>query len=138
MAAARPPRRARARARSWWPSTGATAGTATTSRCALDDEAAITAHAEAVRHCGSRARAPRRAALEHAIEAVRARRPDRAGAGRGLLLRRTARKDGSCLAAARHQRVRRAAGAAGRRALAERPELRAWLEAADQSPAQRA
>ncbi len=99
---------------------------------ALDDEAAITRRAGAT---------PERLGTllcEHAIQAAHARRPDElARALRALWLPGPSRWR-ILLAAARHQRLRRAAGAAGRRVLAERPELRAWLDAAGQPPAQRA
>jgi glycosyltransferase involved in cell wall biosynthesis len=96
---------------------------------ALRDEAEITRRAGATPE--------RLGALlcEHAIQAVRARRPDElARAVRALWLPGPDRAR-ILAAAARHQRVRRAAGAAGRRVLAERVDVREWLDA---QPTQRA
>jgi Glycosyl transferase family 2 len=66
--------------------------------------------------------------LQHVLDAVDGRRPDELVRAVAALWAPGPSRAAILAAALRHQRYRRAAGAAGRRVLAERADVRAWLE----------
>lgn len=89
---------------------------------ALSDEAMITARE------GATAERLGTLLLEHAIRAVHARQPSELARAFGALWVPGPSRAAILAAALRHYRRRRAASAAGQRALAERPDVRTWLE----------